>query len=302
MTSSQNATDRQNADIVRSLYDVFNSRDFDRSAALVTEDYNGFVVPLGTTFRGAAGVKEFQLGWATAFPDSKVEIRSLTVDGNRVVVEHNGRGTHQGPLATPNGIVPATGRRVDIPFCEVFELRDGKVASDRTYFDVATMMAQLGLAGGPADSATAEGAPEAANVALARRWFGVMNSGALDQVTSIFAPSYRLHYPDMSADAVGPEVIRGLIDAYRQAFPDLHFEVDDAFGSDDTVLVRWTASGTNRGSLLGMPATGRFARWTGMSVLRVENGRIVEDWVENDRLGMLQQLGVVPAPEAHGVV
>jgi ketosteroid isomerase-like protein len=101
--------------------------------------------PLGTTFRGGAGIKEFQLGWATAFPDSRVEIRTLTVDGDRVIVEHNGRGTHRGPLVTPNGTVPATGRPVDVPFCEVFERRDGRVASARTYFDVATMMGQLGL-------------------------------------------------------------------------------------------------------------------------------------------------------------
>ena len=254
------------------------------------------VVPLGTTFNGVAGARDFQLGWATAFPDSQVEIRSITVDGDRVIVEHNGRGTHGGPLETPSGPVAATGRRVDIPFCEVFEVRGGKIARSRTYFDVATMMGQLGVVA-PAASAT----PDSANLALARRWFDAMSSGRLDEVTSIFAPSYRLHYPDIDTSATGPEVIRGLVGAYREAFPDLTFDVEDLIGSGETVMVRWTASGTNRGSLLGAPATGRFARWTGTSILRMRDGRIVEDWVENDRLGMLQQLGLAPAPEAHAV-
>ena len=92
MSKPQRSSTEQNADVVRALYDAYNSRDFVRSASLVTEDYDGVVVPLGTKFRGTAGIKEFQLGWATAFPDSRVEIRTLTVDGDRVIVEHSGRG------------------------------------------------------------------------------------------------------------------------------------------------------------------------------------------------------------------
>ena len=153
----------------------------------------------------------------------------------------------------------------------------------------------------PQSSIPQENVAVARNLALAKRWFEVMNSGELDEVSTIFAPTYRLHYPDLDASATGPEVIRGLVAAYRQAFPDLRFEIEDAIGSGDTVLIRWIASGTNGGSLLGAPATGKFARWSGMSVLRVADGRIVEDWVENDRLGMLQQLGLAPALEAHVV-
>jgi steroid delta-isomerase-like uncharacterized protein len=170
-------------------------------------------------------------------------------------------------------------------------MSEGQITRGRTYFDAATMMSQLGV--------TAGSGAESANVALARRWFDTMNSGELDSVASIFAPSYRLHYPDIDTQAVGPETIRGLVAAYREAFPDLQFTVEDLVSSADTVVVRWTASGTNRGSLLGAPATGRFAKWTGMSVLRMQGGRIVEDWVENDRLGMLQQIGLAAAPEAH---
>lgn len=62
-----------------------------------------------------------------------------------MVVEFMGRGTHTGPLHTPTGDVPATGRRVDLPFCDVHRIEDGKITNGRSYFDLATMMRQLGL-------------------------------------------------------------------------------------------------------------------------------------------------------------
>lgn len=61
------------------------------------------------------------------------------------VVEFIGRGTNTGPLATPQVEVPATGHKVEIPFCDVHRIEDGKITNGRSYFDMATMMRQLGL-------------------------------------------------------------------------------------------------------------------------------------------------------------
>ena len=296
MATSPSSVAQDNAATARALYDIYNTRAFDRMSSVVAESVEITMVPFGFTFHGVDGARNFHMGWATAFPDSKVEIRSVTMDGDRVYVEHIGRGTHTGPFVTPAGTIAATGRRVEVPLCDAYELADGKITRARSYFDAATLMSQLGV------NAPAGSEAESANVALARRWFDAMNAGDLDTVAAIFAPTYRLHYPDIDSGLVGPEVIRGLVAAYRDAFPDLRFDVDDTVSSGEMVLVRWTASGTNRGALLGAPATGRFARWTGTSLLRVSDGRIVEDWVENDRLGMLQQLGLAPAPEAPAAV
>jgi len=290
--SRTTSTTQDNTALVRAVYESYNARDFDRSAALTDDDAQIAIIPFGATFRGPAGMREFQRGWAAAFPDSRVDVQSVTVEGDRATVEYVGRGKHGGPFTTPRGVIAATGRSVDVPLCDVYELRDGKVTRLRSYFDAATMMTQLGLANAPATATQA-------NVALARRWFEAMSNGQLDLANTIFAPSYRLHYPDIDGGAVGPKVIRELVAGYRAAFPDLTFSVDDTVSSGDMVVVRWTASGTNRGALLGAPATGRFARWTGMTVYRMRDGQIVEDWVETDRLGMLQQLGLAPAPEAH---
>ena len=85
---------------------------------------------------------------------------------------------------------------------------------------------------------------------------------------------------------------------YRNAFPDLHFTIDEQIAEGDKVVTRWTAHGTNKGELLGMPATDKSTTVTGIAVDRIANGKIAESWGIFDQFGMMQQLGVIPMPEA----
>ncbi len=135
------------------LVDAFNARDFDAIGKLVAPSYELFDVPSGTKLIGPEGQRQYWQGWLTAFPDGRIEdVRhSASADGT-VVTEFVGKGTHQGPLAGPGGQqIPATGRRVQVPFCQVARVIGGQIASARVYYDLATMLAQLGL--GPAASA-----------------------------------------------------------------------------------------------------------------------------------------------------
>jgi steroid delta-isomerase-like uncharacterized protein len=131
--------------MIRSLYDAFNSRNFDQGATLLTPDVCWQDVATGRQFEGHEGYKQFMGSWSGAFPDAQVEVSNVVVSNGYATAEFHGRGTHTGPLQTPAGAIPPTGRRVDIPFCEVLELKDGRIASARTYFDSATMLRQLGL-------------------------------------------------------------------------------------------------------------------------------------------------------------
>jgi predicted ester cyclase len=72
-------------------------------------------------------------------------VTTLLVAGDRAASEHTGRGTHTGPLAGPTGELPPTGRRFELRSAELYELRGGKVARVRAYYDVATLLRQLGL-------------------------------------------------------------------------------------------------------------------------------------------------------------
>ena len=94
----------------------------------------------------------------------------------------------------------------------------------------------------------------------------------------------------------GPEGSKQLVMVYRNAFPDVQFTIDEQIAEGDKVVTRWTAHGTHKGELAGIPPTGKSATVTGMGVDRIVNGKIVESWGLFDQFGMLQQLGVIPTP------
>jgi steroid delta-isomerase-like uncharacterized protein len=95
----------------------------------------------------------------------------------------------------------------------------------------------------------------------------------------------------------GPEGSKQFVQVYLNAFPDVHFTIDDQIAEGDKVVTRWTASGTHKGELAGIPATGKSSTVTGINVERIVNGKIVESWGIFDQFGMMQQLGVIPMPE-----
>ena len=80
------------------------------------------------------------------------------------------------------------------------------------------------------------------------------------------------------------------------AFPDWQVTVEDMIAEGDKVVARYTGQGTQRGELLGIPATGKRVTMTVIDIFRITDGKIAEHWVESDALGMMQQLGVIPAP------
>lgn len=141
--------------------------------------------------------------------------------------------------------------------------------------------------------------PPAENKELFRRYFeDIANTGEFDRVGEIFADDY-LHHDPANPDPrpmVGPQAVRDHLTSLRDAFPDLVFDVEDTVSEGDQIIVRWTVRGTNTGDYFGMPATGRPIEITGMNTWRTRDGKAIEGWVNRDDIGLLQQLGVIPAP------
>lgn len=140
------------------------------------------------------------------------------------------------------------------------------------------------------------------NKAIIRRLFKeAFEQGNLAMLDEIIAPNQVNGGPGALPEMPsGPEGTKMLITAYRNAFPDLHFTIDEQIAEGNTVVTRWTAHGTHQGELAGLPATGKPAAVVGLGVDRVENGKIVESWGLFDQFGMMQQLGVIPAPGQAG--
>jgi steroid delta-isomerase-like uncharacterized protein len=139
------AQTQNNAAVARAFNHAYNARDWDAAVALTTADVELVNVATGQTFTGSDGVRQFLQGWATAFPDSQVETTNVVGDEHGAAMEFVGRGAQTGPLQSPAGEIPPTGRSVDIPFCQMLAMRDGKIAQARLYFDLTTMLRQLGL-------------------------------------------------------------------------------------------------------------------------------------------------------------
>jgi predicted ester cyclase len=94
----------------------------------------------------------------------------------------------------------------------------------------------------------------------------------------------------------GIEGSKQFIGMYLTAFPDLHFTVEDMIAEGDRVVSRLTTRGTHKGALMGIPPTGKQVTITGIDINRMVGGKSVEHWLEMDTMGMMQQLGVIPAP------
>ncbi len=125
---------------------AYNAKDWDEVARTLTADAVYDEVANRRTARGASDVVTMWKGWGEAMPDSNGTIESALVSGNTVILELTWRGTHTGPLRTPGGDLPATGNTFAVRACMIVDVSDGQVRVMRHYFDMATMLAQLGIA------------------------------------------------------------------------------------------------------------------------------------------------------------
>lgn len=126
---------------------------------------------------------------------------------------------------------------------------------------------------------------------LSRRIFEeVWNQKNLDVIDELMAPNYVHHDPQNPNVPNGIEGYKQFVQQYLKAFPDLSMTIHDEFVNGNTTITRWTATGTQKGDLSGLPRTNKPITVTGITIARTENGKFVESWNNWDALGMLQQL------------
>jgi predicted ester cyclase len=124
------------------------------------------------------------------------------------------------------------------------------------------------------------------------------NAGRLAVCDELIADDAEEHQDFGPDHAPGAEGVKAVIVSLRRAFPDFQLAIDDLAAAGDTVWLRMTATGTNEGSFMGHPPTGRPMRTAVFDTLRIQDGKVVEHWGVPDRLGALFQLGLVRPPAA----
>jgi steroid delta-isomerase-like uncharacterized protein len=128
-------------------------------------------------------------------------------------------------------------------------------------------------------------AMSASNKVVARRIVEeIWNNRHLQLADELVAPSFM---------GGGPEAYKQAVHVYLTAFPDLHCEIQDMMAEDDKVVTRWRFTATHEGDLLGIAATWKRISVNGVTISRIRDGKVLEEWVSWDMLSLMRQLGVL---------
>jgi len=132
------------------------------------------------------------------------------------------------------------------------------------------------------------------NKALARRFFRMFELGDPGMADEIVAVDYFNH--DAPDPNIGSDGVKAAVTLFKKALPDAQLKVAFQLTEGDKVVSRYTWSGTHQGEYFGIPATGKRVKWTVTTTFKIADGKIHESWINYDRLGVMQQLGVAPTP------
>jgi steroid delta-isomerase-like uncharacterized protein len=138
---------------------------------------------------------------------------------------------------------------------------------------------------------------EQENLKLARSSFDCWNAHDPERYVMLLEEKHVIESDTIPATMTGREAGREFMKTYVSAFPDLHFQIDQMLASGDFVVTQYTATGTHRGDLMGIPATHRRATVRGCTVAEIRNGKLTHDWIYWDTGTLLKQLGVLPNPK-----
>ena len=128
----------------KSATTAYNDKNWDRVKAVVAENGVYDEKATGRRVEGVGKIIEVWQGWARAIPDSKATVISEHASGDTAVIEVVWKGVHTGPLQTATGTIPPSNRRIEVPACQVMKVEGGKVKSFTHYFDMVTLLTQIG--------------------------------------------------------------------------------------------------------------------------------------------------------------
>ena len=138
------------------------------------------------------------------------------------------------------------------------------------------------------------------NKALVRRFVEEFwNEGNAAAADELMAPDAEIHMP--TGELVDLDGLKGFAGAFRESFPDWHSTFEELITEGDRVAERWTGRGTHQGELQSIPPTGKHVEVPGSVFYRIVGGKIVEFRGQLDMMSLMQQLGVIPAPQQAGV-
>lgn len=133
------------------------------------------------------------------------------------------------------------------------------------------------------------------NKTIVRRYLEeAVSTDNMSAIDTYISPDIVFTSPYTPEPIHGIEGFKQMIGMLHTAFPDLTIHEEAILAEGDTVATRWVATGSQQGEFMGSPPSGKRFKISGQSIYRIRNGKITEGWVNDDSLGMLQQLGMIP--------
>jgi len=291
---------QENLDLVHRMYEALNAQDIEAHDNYWTPDMIWHGPPGFGDIHGIDGFKYQVLKpFYTTFPDYHVKDKIQVANGDWVAATGVLTGTPQDEWLG----VPATGQSIVMRYSDFWRVEDGKLAENWVMVDNLGVMQQLAdpnvklqppdrkkIYMTPADPTSAQ-----QNIDLVHRMAEALNAHNADAQDRYWTPDMIWHGPPGFGDIHGLEAFKNeVVKTFYAAFPDFHGTVDLELADDHWVAMTGIVAGTHQGNWLGIPPTGKQIQMRYSDFWRIENGRLVENWVMIDHVGVLRQLGVDP--------
>ena len=283
----ENSVEAKKAIAHRYYQEILNEARLDVIDELMSSDFMFTIPTHPDPYYGPDGFKDLVTMLHGAFPDVHLEVQHLLVEGDTVVGHWLGSGTHiGGPLHTVKGDIPASGKRFVIDGVSWLKIVDGKIVESLANEDTVGLMQQVGVI--PAAPSTTS--PEASK-ARSRQFFEeIIVGGHIDQIAELVTPDFILHLPALPTPVRGQAGLERFVTTMRTAFPDIRYTLEREMCDNTMTALRWHMTGTHRGPFRGIPASGNTVTMQGVSLFRLEEGQIAEIWINENDLGLLEQL------------
>lgn len=267
--------------------------------------------------RGPEPAKKVIAGWRDAVPDIHVAVDEQLAEGDVVVSRHTSAGTGRGRFMGTD----VEGKYVEMSGITFTRVDDSKIVEAWSAWDMFGLLQKIDvippLQAGAALATGGQGTPSGAaaessvaketsvetglaerNKRVVQRFYEEMwNEGNLEVADEVFSPEFVGHAPG-DLGVRGPDGVKGFVQQWRDAFPDLHIAIEAQYAEGERVGTRFRCTGTHEGDLFGIPPTYESAVMYGAAITRVVDEKVVSDWGEFDILGTLQQLGIIPTDES----
>jgi steroid delta-isomerase-like uncharacterized protein len=289
-----------NKDVVRRyFYEVFNEANIATLEEICAPDFQFTLSTHPEPFRGVEGYKDLVNMLVGAFPDVHFAVEDMSAEGETVLTRWTARGTHTGkPFPTVIGDVPAIGNSFSIEGMTWHRIVNGKIAEVLANEDSVGLIQQIGRNILPTQAAPTalKATSSKVNKQIVSRYFNeVMSQGKLEVIDEIIAPNFAFRIPTLPDPIRGRDGMKQFVTVLRTAFPDIQFTVERQIFEGNKIASRYSMSATHKGEFLGVPPTGKKVTDIGNDLFHLAGGQIVNIWVSEDALGLLQQLGAIPA-------